>query len=93
MCAINKQSFYMFTKHTWIDNLSTLNHITNDDTGMYDVTNIDELEQGRSGTISVRKKEKLCTIVRQLDGSKRLNTLWPVKYSLKVGASLLLLMC
>lgn len=39
---IGRQTFYTFTKHTWMENLGILCDITNDHTGMYDITGINE---------------------------------------------------
>ena len=59
MCTFIGQSFCFFTKHTWIGDLGASCHITNNDTGMYDVTHIDRLVQGGLGSISATKNGKL----------------------------------
>ena len=41
MCTIYGDSFYMLTNHTWIDDSGTSCHITNDNTDMFDVEQID----------------------------------------------------
>ena len=47
---------------------------------MYDNADIDKLIQENSGSMFVRKNDKLHVIVRQVEGSKRLNTIWLIKY-------------
>ena len=41
-CTINGEIFFSFTKNMWIGYLGTLCHISNDDSGLYDVTNINK---------------------------------------------------
>ena len=59
MCTIDGESFYAFIKHMGIGNLGTLCNVTNNDTGMYDTTNMDKLVQGNSDSMSATKKGKL----------------------------------
>ena len=89
---IDGESFYIFTKNTWMGNCSTLCHITNN-VGLHFVTNIDELVQGSAGSISFKKKSKLCMKVRQVDEGKKLHILFSVKYCASVHANLFLLTC
>ena len=42
MCTIDDDMLYSFTKNTWIGDSGVSCHITNDDTDMYGVTDIDE---------------------------------------------------
>ena len=42
MCTIDVDTFLLFTKNTWIVDSDASYHITNDDTGLYDITNIHE---------------------------------------------------
>ena len=67
--------------------------ITNDDTGLYDISNIDESIQGSSGTMPATKKGKLQVKVQQVDGPEQVHTLWSVKFCPKVGANLFYPMC
>ena len=46
MCTISRESLFMFTKHAWIGDPCASCHITNDDTGMYDITTINKSVQG-----------------------------------------------
>ena len=55
ICTINGDTFCLFNKNTWIGDLGVLYHITNDDTGMYDITDIDEPIQGSSGIMPIIK--------------------------------------
>ena len=41
ICTINGDTFYLFTKKSWIGDYGMC-HITNDDTGLLDVININE---------------------------------------------------
>ena len=68
-------------------------HITDNDTGLYDITNIDELIQGSSSIMPITKKGKLQVKVHQVNGTEHIHTLWPVKFCPKAGANLFSLMC
>ena len=59
MCTIDGDTFYSFTKHTWIGDLGASCHITNNNTGMIGVTDIDELIQGSSSIMPATEKGKL----------------------------------
>ena len=87
------RKFFLFTKNTWIRDSGTLCHTTNNDKGLYDVTNIYKLVQGSSGRMATTEKGKLHMKVCQVNGSKQLHMLWPVNYCAKVSASLSLLLC
>ena len=93
MCTIDGDTFYSFTRNSWIGDSGASCHITNDDTGMYDITDIDESIQGCSGIMLTTKKGKLCFIVHQVDGTEWVHMLWPVKFCPKAGANLFSLMC
>ena len=93
MCMIDGQSFCTFTKNTWFGNLGASCHIANYDAGMYDVTHINKLVQGSSGSMSATTKGKLHVKVRQINGSKRLHTLLLAKYCTVAGGYLFLLTC
>ena len=67
MCTIDGNSFHMFTKNTWIGNSGTSCHITNDETGMFDVIEIQESIQGSSGTMPATKKGKLQVTIQQVN--------------------------
>ena len=57
--TINDDTFYLFTKNTWIRESRALCHIINDDTSLFDVIDIDELIQGSSGIMVATKKGNL----------------------------------
>ena len=59
MCTIYSNTFFSFTKNTWIGDLMASCHITKDDSGLYDIANINELIQGSSGIMPATKKSKL----------------------------------
>ena len=46
---------FTFTKNTWIGDLGTSCHITNDVSGLYDITNINKSCQGTSGMPATKK--------------------------------------
>ena len=68
--------------------MDTLYHIANNDTGIYDVTNIDKLVQGSSGNMSTAKMGELHVKVRQVSDKKRLHIILPVKHCAKACADL-----
>ena len=68
-------------------------HITNEDISLYDVTKINKLVQGNAGNIPITNKGKLCISVCQVDGTKQVHILWPMKYCAKAGANLYSLAC
>ena len=84
MCTIDEETF-LVTKNTWIGYLGTTYHITNNDTGLYDVTNINQLVQGSSSSMLTAKKGKLLIKECQVDGRKKS----PIH---KAGTNLFLLM-
>ena len=93
MCTIAGDTFFSFTKNTWIGNSGASCHITNDDKGMYDAIDIDELIQGSSGIMPVMKKGKLQVKVYQVNGDEQVHTLWPVTFCPSAGANLFSLTC
>ena len=93
MCTINGNTFFLFTKNTWIRDLGASCHITNDDTGLYDIINIIESIKGSSGIMPAMKKGKLQVMVCQVNGEEQSHTLWPVKFCPTAGANLFSLTC
>ena len=91
MCTINGTSFHLFMKNTWISDSGASCHITNDENGMYDVIEIDELVQGSSGIMPATKKGKLRVTVQQVNRQEQVHTLWPVKFT--VGVDFFSLTC
>ena len=57
LCIIDSESFFSFTKNTWIGDLDISFHITNNDTGFYDVIDINKLVKGSSGSMPTTKKQ------------------------------------
>ena len=43
MSTIDGDTFYSFTKNNWIKDSGASCHITNDNTGLYDITNINDM--------------------------------------------------
>ena len=62
-------------RNTWIEDSSASCYVTNDDTGMYDITDIDESIQGSSNILPAMKKGKLHVNVCQVDGTEWVQTL------------------
>ena len=57
MFTIDGERFFSFTKVTWIGDLGTPYHITNDHAGLYEDTNINELVQSSSGSMPVHENK------------------------------------
>ena len=57
MCTTNGELFFIFTKHTWIDDLGTFCHVSNNNTAIYDITDIDESMQGGTGNVKATKRD------------------------------------
>ena len=55
MCTIDGEMFFKFMKHAWISDLHALCNVTINDSGLHDVTNINELLQGGSGNTPATK--------------------------------------
>ena len=93
MCTIDGKTFFMFTKNTWIGDLGSSCHITNDNTGHYDIIDIDELIQASSSLMPAMKKGKLQVIVCQVSAEEQVHTLWPVKFCPTAGVNLFSVTC
>ena len=57
MCMIDGETFFSFTKNM-NGRFRCSYHITNNEAGLYDMTNINKLVQGRSGSMSAIKKDQ-----------------------------------
>ena len=68
--TVDGEIFYLFTKNMWIGDSGTLCHITNNDTGLYNVTKINKSIEGSVGSMSATKKGKLCMKVHQVDSTE-----------------------
>ena len=88
LCTIDGDTFYLFTKSTWIGDSGALYHITNNVTGLFDITDIDELIQGSSRNMPAMKKGKLWVKLQQVNGTEQVHTLWPLTFCCKAGANL-----
>ena len=87
--TVNGDQYARFCKHTWIADTGTSCHVTNDDSDMYDVTEISELIGGAGPeSIMATKKGKLRRLAIQRDGSLIEKVLDPVKYAPKARESL-----
>ena len=93
MCTIDGDTFYSLMRITWIRDSGASCHITNNDTGMYDITDINESIQGSSSIMPTTKKSKLCVNVCQVNQAEWVHTLLPVKFCPKAGENLFSLMC
>ena len=70
-----------------------MTYITNNDSGLYNITNINESIQGSPGIMPAMKKGKLQVKVHQVNGTEWAHTLWPMKFCPKAGVNLFLLTC
>ena len=93
MCTIDKDIVFSFTKNTWIGNSSASCHITNNDTGLFDVIDINKSIKGSSDVMPAMKKFKLWVNVWQDNRTESVHTLFLVKFCPKAGGNLLSLMC
>ena len=91
MNMIDKQTIFMFAKNSLIRHLCASCHMTNDDAKLYDVTDISKSIEGNFDNMSTAKKGKLHVNMRHVTGSKRLHTLWLVKYCANAGVIFFLL--
>ena len=69
MCTIDGDTFYLSTKNTWIRDSGALCHITNDATGMFYISYIDDSIQETSSIMPATKKGKLWINVWQVEES------------------------
>ena len=83
----------MFLKCTWIGDLRTSCHIANDNTRMYDITDINKSVQGISGNMKTTKQGKFHVKVQQVDGNEIVHTPWLVKYYERADTNLFYLNC
>ena len=88
ICTIDGEMFFSFTKNMFIGDLDTSCHITDNDSGLYDVFDISELVQCRLGSVPATKKGKLCLKVWQVDMSEKVHVLWHVTFCVKAIVNL-----
>ena len=93
MCTISGDTFFSFTKSMWIGDSSSLCHIMNNDTSLFNVININKLIQGSSSIMPVTKEGKLHVNIWQVNRTEWVHTIWPIKFCPKGGANLFLLTC
>ena len=93
MCTVNGVALFLLTNNTWIRDSGASCNITNDNTSLFDIIDINQLIQGNSGNMSVMKKGKLCVNVQQVDGTEWVHTIWPVKICPKADENLFSLTC
>ena len=81
--VLDRVKYSPFTRLTWIGDSGSSCHLENDDSGMYDVTTINEVirtaEKGNSMRATKMGRKKY--VVRQIDGTESIKVLYPVKYS------------
>ena len=56
MCTNDGNTFYSFTKNIWIRDSGASCHITNDNTGLYNIIDNNELIPGSSSIMPAKKK-------------------------------------
>lgn len=81
-CTIQGTPYPSFTENTWYGDSGASCHITNDDTDMYDVKNINELIGGigPDAIVATKMGKKKC-VIKQANGSTIEKILYPCKYS------------
>eukprot|EP00984_Skeletonema_dohrnii_P022875 scaffold11976_cov67-Skeletonema_dohrnii-CCMP3373.AAC.1 len=89
-CTIDGQVYPSFTKKTWFGDTGASCHITNDDSGMYEVESIDEpiAGIGRDCIRATKKGKKLCQIEHS-DGTIVEKVLSPCKFAAEASDNLL----
>ena len=88
MCAISRETFHFFMKNMWIGVSGALCHITNNNTGLFDIIDIIKLIQGSFSIVSTMKKSTLQVNIQQVNGTEWVHTLLPMKFCHKTGAKL-----
>ena len=80
-CTIQGNTYPSFTESTWYGDSGASCHITNDDTDMYDVEEINELIGGigPDAIVATKKGKKKC-MIKQVDGTNIERILYPCKY-------------
>ena len=73
--------------------MGTLCYVSNDDSGLYDITEINVLVQFSSGHMPAMKNSNPHIKIIQVGGSEQILVPWPVKYCAKAGVDLILLTC
>ena len=66
---------------------------SNDDIGLFNVININELLHGSSRIMPATEEGKLCVNIQQVDGTEQVHNLWSVKFCPKAGVNLFSLLC
>ena len=59
MGTIDGDTFFLFMQNTWIGDSDASSHITKDNTGLYDITDIKDSIQGSFSIMPTMKKGKL----------------------------------
>ena len=93
MSTINDDTFHLSIMNIWSGESGVSCHFTNNDKGMYGITDIDESIQVSSSIMPATKNGKLHVNVRQVDGTEWVHSLWQVKFCPMVGANLFSLKC
>ena len=65
-CVPSMGHMFLFTRNTWIGDYDASCHITNDNTSLFDIIDIDELIQGSSGNISATKMASFMSMSNKL---------------------------
>ena len=87
------ETLALYTDNMCIQDFGASCHITNNNTGLFEVTKIHKSIQSSSGNMTATKKGKLCVNICQVDDTEWIHTLWLVKYCPKAGANLFSLTC
>ena len=71
MSMIDGETFFTFTKNTWIGDFYTSSHIFHDGSGLYDAIDINQSVQSSLRSMFVTKKCKLCIKLKQVDWDEK----------------------
>ena len=88
MCTMDGDTFFLFTKNTWIGDSGASCQIMNNNTNPFDIINIIKLIQGSSRNMPAAKKGKHHVNIQQVEGTEWVHTLWPMKFCPKAGVNL-----
>ena len=89
-CVIDGVQYASFTNKTWIGDSGASCHLDNDDSGMYDVEDINDIigmPDGKS-TVRATKKGRKQFVIEQLDGTTAIKEFYPVNTNAGTGVDL-----
>ena len=90
-CILEGEVYPPFTEQTWTDNSGSSYHLDNNDSGIYDVTIVNDIIGMIDKKTSVRttKMGQKRYVVKQVSGEESIREFYHVKYSQDVAHMLL----